>query len=125
MGYLLTTTEGEIDVDQLAKTVGFESRPELHVIWIEWRREGRLVRRDTFGNPKTGLGVTVIYTTKGELPVDQLVKIEIFEERTLAYLVRTEWRLGDEAGELVREDRWCCVKDAGVVAVGSVGALNG
>ena len=43
---LILTTKGEIDETQLARTVGFEDRPLEFVVWVEWRLDDELVRRD-------------------------------------------------------------------------------
>ncbi len=42
----ITTTKGPIDESVLARTVGFEDRPSEFVVWVEWRLDGELVRRD-------------------------------------------------------------------------------
>jgi hypothetical protein len=42
----ITTTHGVIDERRLARTVGFEDRPTEFVVWVEWRLEAELVRRD-------------------------------------------------------------------------------
>ena len=43
---LIHTTHGLREEATLARTVGFEDRPTEFVIWVEWRLEGELVRRD-------------------------------------------------------------------------------
>jgi len=43
---LILTTRGEVDETQLARTVGFEDRPDEFVVWVEWRLDNELVRRD-------------------------------------------------------------------------------
>lgn len=43
---VITTTKGPVEEAALARTVGFEDRPNEFVIWVEWRLEGELVRRD-------------------------------------------------------------------------------
>ena len=43
---LIHTTHGPVEDTQLARTVGFEDRPTEFVVWVEWRLEGELVRRD-------------------------------------------------------------------------------
>lgn len=42
----INTTKGLVDVNALARTVGFEDRPPEFVVWVEWRLDGELVRRD-------------------------------------------------------------------------------
>lgn len=40
------TTLGLQDETLLARTVGFEDRPNEFVVWVEWRLDAELVRRD-------------------------------------------------------------------------------
>lgn len=42
----IKTTLGLMDESDLARTVGFEDRPNEFVVWVEWRYQGELVRRD-------------------------------------------------------------------------------
>jgi len=42
----ILTTHGDVDESQLARTVGFEERPTEFVVWVEYRLDGELVRRD-------------------------------------------------------------------------------
>jgi hypothetical protein len=42
----INTTHGLVDESRLARTVGFEDRPTEFVVWVEWRLDGELVRRD-------------------------------------------------------------------------------
>ena len=42
----INTTLGSMDESLLARTVGFEDRPNEFVVWVEWRVDGELVRRD-------------------------------------------------------------------------------
>ena len=43
---LIHTTHGELDESTLARTLGFEERPDEFVIWVEWKLGEELVRRD-------------------------------------------------------------------------------
>lgn len=43
---MITTTRGPIDEALLARTVGFEDRPREFVVWVEWKLDAELVRRD-------------------------------------------------------------------------------
>jgi len=43
---LINTTHGELEESTLARTVGFEDRPNEFVVWVEWRLGEELVRRD-------------------------------------------------------------------------------
>lgn len=43
---LITTTRGPVDETLLARTLGFEERPNEFVVWIEYRIDTELVRRD-------------------------------------------------------------------------------
>ena len=43
---LIYTTHGEVDEATLARTVGFEDRPNEFVVWVEWRLDAVVVRRD-------------------------------------------------------------------------------
>lgn len=43
---LLNTTEGLLEEATLLRTLGFEERPTEFVIWVEWKLEDKLVRRD-------------------------------------------------------------------------------
>ena len=43
---MITTTHGPMDEAQLARTLGFEERPNEFVVWVEWRLGEELVRRD-------------------------------------------------------------------------------
>lgn len=43
---LINTTKGPVEQADLARTVGFEDRPNEFVIWVEWRLGSELVRRD-------------------------------------------------------------------------------
>jgi hypothetical protein len=42
----ITTTHGLVEESALARTVGFEDRPNEFVVWVEWRLDDELVRRD-------------------------------------------------------------------------------
>jgi hypothetical protein len=42
----VNTTKGYVEEDTLSRTVGFEDRPDEMVVWVEWRLDGELVRRD-------------------------------------------------------------------------------
>lgn len=42
----INTIHGLIEESQLARTVGFEDRPNEFVVWVEWRLGDELVRRD-------------------------------------------------------------------------------
>lgn len=42
----INTTHGLKDESELARTLGFEERPNEFVVWIEYRLDGELVRRD-------------------------------------------------------------------------------
>jgi len=42
----ILTTRGDVDESQLARTVGFEDRPTEFVVWVEYRIDNELVRRD-------------------------------------------------------------------------------
>jgi hypothetical protein len=43
---LINTTHGLLEDSTLAKTVGFEDRPQEFVVWVEWKLGDELVRRD-------------------------------------------------------------------------------
>jgi hypothetical protein len=43
---LMNTTHGLVEESTLARTVGFEDRPNEFVVWVEWRMGEELVRRD-------------------------------------------------------------------------------
>lgn len=43
---LINTTHGPLEESTLARTVGFEDRPDEFVIWVEWKLGEELVRRD-------------------------------------------------------------------------------
>jgi hypothetical protein len=43
---LMHTIHGEVEESTLARTVGFEDRPNEFVVWVEWRLGDELVRRD-------------------------------------------------------------------------------
>jgi hypothetical protein len=43
---LINTTHGLLEEATLARTVGFEDRPNEFVVWVEWRLGEELVRRD-------------------------------------------------------------------------------
>lgn len=43
---LINTIHGPIEESTLARTVGFEDRPNEFVVWVEWKRADELVRRD-------------------------------------------------------------------------------
>jgi len=43
---LINTIHGPLEETSLARTVGFEDRPTEFVVWVEWKLEGELVRRD-------------------------------------------------------------------------------
>lgn len=42
----INTIKGPVEESALARTVGFEDRPAEFVVWVEWRLNGELVRRD-------------------------------------------------------------------------------
>lgn len=43
---LITTTHGPLEESTLARTVGFEDRPNEFVVWVEWRLGDELVKRN-------------------------------------------------------------------------------
>jgi hypothetical protein len=43
---IINTTRGPQEESALARTLGFEERPTEFVVWIEYRLDGELVRRD-------------------------------------------------------------------------------
>ena len=43
---LINTTHGPLEESTLARTVGFEDRPNEFVVWVEWKLGEELVRRD-------------------------------------------------------------------------------
>ena len=43
---LINTTHGPLEEHELARTLGFEERPNEFVVWIEYRLGDELVRRD-------------------------------------------------------------------------------
>ena len=43
---LIETIHGPVEEATLARTVGFEDRPNEFVVWVEWRTADELVRRD-------------------------------------------------------------------------------
>lgn len=43
---LINTIHGLVEESTLARTVGFEDRPNEFVVWVEWRQGEELVRRD-------------------------------------------------------------------------------
>ena len=42
----INTIHGPLEESTLARTVGFEERPREFVVWVEWRKDDELVRRD-------------------------------------------------------------------------------
>jgi hypothetical protein len=42
----INTTHGQLEESTLARTLGFEERPNEFVVWVEWRLGQELVRRD-------------------------------------------------------------------------------
>jgi hypothetical protein len=43
---LINTIHGALEETTLARTVGFEDRPNEFVVWVEWKLADELVRRD-------------------------------------------------------------------------------
>ena len=43
---LINTIYGAVEESTLARTLGFEERPNEFVVWVEWRQGEELVRRD-------------------------------------------------------------------------------
>lgn len=43
---LINTIHGPLEESTLARTLGFEERPNEFVVWVEWRVGDELVRRD-------------------------------------------------------------------------------
>lgn len=43
---LIFTTHGDLEESTLARTVGFEDRPNEFVVWVEWKLGDELVKRD-------------------------------------------------------------------------------
>lgn len=43
---LINTTHGPMEETELARTTGFEDRPNEFVVWVEWKMGDELVRRD-------------------------------------------------------------------------------
>lgn len=42
----INTIHGLMDEAMLARTVGFEDRPNEFVVWVEWKLGDEIVRRD-------------------------------------------------------------------------------
>jgi hypothetical protein len=58
----------------------------------------------------------LIYTTKGDLPIDSLVKTETVVDNDNEYTVATEYRLKDDpTGEVVRRDVHVTLKQGPVL----------
>lgn len=47
---MISTTKGVIDEALLRRTVGIDDRPNANdvAVWIEWRLDGEIVRRDAW-----------------------------------------------------------------------------
>jgi hypothetical protein len=46
MALMINTIHGPLEESMLARTVGFEDRPNEFVVWVEWKLGDELVRRD-------------------------------------------------------------------------------
>ena len=108
---MIRTTQGDLDESALARTLGFEDRPDTYVLWVEWRHDNVLVRRDAFPSTKT-LG-PVILTSEGELPADALVRcVELYDLPNEVVLVEI-YRRGDD---IVKRSAHVILKRASTVA---------
>ena len=77
----IVTTHGLVDEATLARTTGFEDRPNEYVVWVEWRIHGHdgtgcpvcadlgnprpdergvLVKRDVWANLKQGVSANAV-----------------------------------------------------------------
>ena len=45
---MLMTAQGLLDEAQLKRTIGFEEDAQSLTVWVEWRLNGELVRRDAW-----------------------------------------------------------------------------
>lgn len=108
---LVRTIKGEVEEGQLARTVGFEDRPTQYAVWIEWRLEGELVRRDAFLLPKDTR--PTVETIHGPMDASLLQRTIELRDIPSDISVGVCWRLNDE---LVRRDAHVIAKDPSVVA---------
>lgn len=112
------TTRGLFDESALARTVGLEDRPTMYALWIEWRLGDELVRRDAFPLPKE-VG-PMVYTVRGDLPIEQLERVVELSDTAAAYAVAVVWKLD---GVLVRRDAHVVMKEPSVTATGVAATL--
>ena len=45
---MINTTHGLLDPATLKRTIGFDEDPQSYTVWVEWRLNGELVRRDAW-----------------------------------------------------------------------------
>lgn len=107
-----------IHEDECARTLGFEDRPDTYVIWVEWRFDGELVRRDHYPILKT-LGHE-IETIHGIVPRGSLVRtLELLENDNEIVLAEI-FRRGEE---IVKRSPHLILKRASVMTAGAVGGF--
>jgi hypothetical protein len=117
---MINTTKGLLDEAALARTLGVEDRPDRLVVWVEYRSDGELVRRDAFPLP-TERG-PLVYTTRGDVPFDTLIRTIEVTDGPAEIAVAICWR--EAGGELVRRDAHVILKHPTAEAAAIAAALG-
>jgi hypothetical protein len=116
---LINTIHGLKDAADLARTLGFEDRPDKLAIWVEWRLEGELVRRDAF--PLFKNCEDPVSTAIGPVPRAHLARTIELTDSPTDIAVAVVWRLD---GVLVKRDANVIVKEISVEASAVAAALG-
>ena len=104
----------------LERTLGFEDRPELLVVWIEWRDEGQvLIHREAYPLPKDT--TELIQTTQGLTARSLMIRTIELVDVPNEIAVVVVWRLN---GEVVRRNAHVILKQASVVATASAASVG-
>lgn len=114
----INTTKGLVEESALARTLGFEDRPDQIALWVEWRLEGELVRRDAFPLPKEA--GPLVFTTEGDRPIGELARVIEIHDRPAEIAVAIVWWLGST---VVRRDAHVILKEPSVAATAVAASL--
>lgn len=114
---MIKTTRGEMEESSLHRILGFEDRPDMYVIWIEWRIpasekvKAELVRRDAFPLPKET--TEFVTTALGSTALSTLERTIEITDRENEIVIAVVWKQGDI---LVRRDANVILKKSSVTA---------
>ena len=120
---MIEATHVGMSESNLERTLGFEDRPHVFVVWVEWRHplaQGQaVVHREAYPLPKDT--TELIQTTQGltarSLMIRTIELVDVPNEIAVAVV----WRLH---GEVVRRDVHVILKQASVVATAIAASIG-